>query len=178
MNITVYLGANEGNNPSLKRAVKELGTWIGKSGNALIYGGSKSGLMGALADSVLSAGGNVTGVEPNFFIENEFQHDGLTKLIVTKDMSERKNKMIELGEVFIAFPGGTGTLEEIAEVMSKVSLKHLDAPCILYNLNGYYDDLKALLNHMIEKGLSSDERQEGIYFAHNLDDIKRILKLA
>lgn len=59
--------------------------------------------------------------------------------------------MIELSEAFIAFPGGTGTLEEIAEVMSKVSLKHLDAPCILYNLNGYYDDLKALLNHMIEK---------------------------
>ena len=110
-------------------------------------------------------------------VQNEFQHDGLTKLIVTKDMSERKNKMIELGEAFIAFPGGTGTLEEIAEVMSKVSLKHLDAPCILYNLNGYYDDLKALLNHMIEKGLSSNERQEGIYFAENLDDIKRILRL-
>lgn len=178
MNITVYLGANEGNDPCLRKAVDELGTWIGNSGNALVYGGSKGGLMGALADSVLKAGGNVTGVEPVFFIENEFQHDGLTKLIVTKDMSERKNKMIELGEVFIAFPGGTGTLEEIAEVMSKVSLKHLDAPCILYNLNGYYDDLKALLNHMIEKGLSSNERQEGIYFVENLDDIKRILRLA
>lgn len=126
----------------------------------------------------MKAGGEVTGVEPIFFIENEFQHDGLTKLIVTKDMTERKNKMIELSEAFIAFPGGTGTLEEIAEVMSKVSLKHLDAPCILYNLNGYYDDLKALLNHMIEKGLSSKERQEGIYFAENLDDIKQILKLA
>ena len=178
MNITVYLGANEGNDPCLRKAVEELGTWIGDSGNALVYGGSKGGLMGTLADSVLKAGGNVTGVEPNFFIENEFQHDGLTKLIVTKDMSERKNKMIELGEVFIAFPGGTGTLEEIAEVMSKVSLKHLNAPCILYNLNGYYDDLKALLNHMIEKGLSSNERQEKIYFVENLDDIKRILKLA
>lgn len=178
MNITVYLGANEGNDPCLRKAVDELGTWIGNSGNALVYGGSKGGLMGALADSVLKAGGNVTGVEPVFFIENEFQHDGLTKLIVTKDMSERKNKMIELGEVFIAFPGGTGTLEEIAEVMSKVSLKHLDAPCILYNLNGYYDDLKALLNHMIEKGLSSNERQEGIYFVENLDDIKQILRLA
>ena len=66
-------------------------------------------------------------------------------------------------------------MEEIAEVMSKVSLKHLKAPCVLYNLNGYYNDLKALLNHMIEKGLSSNERQEGIYFAENLDDIKRIL---
>ena len=178
MNITVYLGANEGNDPCLRKAVEELGTWIGNSGSALIYGGSKSGLMGAIADSVLNAGGKVTGVEPNIFIENGYQHDGLTKLIVTKDMSERKNKMIELGEAFIAFPGGTGTLEEIADVMSKVSLKQLDNPCILYNLNGYYDDLKSLLNHMIEKGLSSKERQEGIYFVENLDDIKRILKLA
>ena len=176
MNITVYLGANEGNDPALRAAVEELGAWIGTSGNALIYGGSRSGLMGVIADSVLQAGGEVTGVEPQFFIESEFQHDGLTKLIVTKDMSERKNKMIELGDAFIAFPGGTGTLEEITEVMSKVSLKHLHAPCILYNLDGYYDDLKSLLNRMIEKGLSSRERQAGIYFAENLDDIKRILK--
>lgn len=178
MNITVYLGANEGNDPGLRKAVEELGAWIGNSGNRLIYGGSKSGLMGAIADSVLQAGGEVIGIEPSFFIESELQHEGLTKLIVTKDMTERKNLMIELGEAFIAFPGGTGTLEEIAEVMSKVSLKHLDAPCILYNLNGYYDDLKALLHHMIEKGLSSEERQEGIYFAENLDEIKGILKLA
>ena len=175
MNITVYLGANEGNNPSLKRAGKELGTWIGKSGNALIYGGSKSGLMGALADSVLNAGGNVTGVEPQFFIKNEFQHEGITKLIATKDMSERKNKMIELGNAFIAFPGGTGTLEEITEIMSKVSLKQLNAPCIVYNLNGYYDSLKAMLKHMIDMGLSSEERQKGIYFAESLEQITDIL---
>lgn len=178
MNITVYLGANEGNDPCLRKAVEQLGAWIGNSGNALVYGGSKSGLMGAIADSVLEAGGEVTGVELTFFIESELQHDGLTKLIVTKDMTERKNKMIELGEAFIAFPGGTVTLEEITEVISKVSLKHLDAPCILYNLNGYYNDLKSLLHHMIEKGLSSKERQKGIYFAENLDEIKQILKLA
>ena len=175
MNITVYLGANEGTDPCLQNAVRELGAWIGSSGNALVYGGSKSGLMGVIADSVLSAGGEATGIEPQFFIESEFQHDGLTKLIVTKNMSERKNKMIELGDAFIAFPGGTGTLEEIAEVMSMVSMKSLNAPCILYNLNGYYNGLKALLDHMIEKGLSSKERQEGIYFACNLEEIKRIL---
>ena len=89
--------------------------------------------------------------------------------------SERSAKMIELGDAFIAFPGGTGTLEEIAEVMSKVSLKHLEAPCILYNLNGYYNSLKELLEHMIEKGLSTKERQEGIYFAENLEEIEQIL---
>lgn len=175
MKITVYLGANEGNDPSLKKAVQELGTWIGESGHALIYGGSRCGLMGEIAESVLRAGGEVTGVEPQFFVDGELQHEGLTRLIVTKDMTERKTKMIELGDAFIAFPGGTGTLEEIAEVMSKVSLKHLDAPCILYNLDGYYDGLKKLLDRMIEKGLSSEERQRGICFAADLDEIKAIL---
>ena len=177
MNITVYLGANEGSEPALKQAVEELGRWIGESGNALVYGGSRSGLMGRLAHSVLTAGGEVTGVEPQFFIDSEVQYDGLTRLIITQDMTERKTRMIELGDAFIAFPGGTGTLEEISEIMSKVSLKQLAAPCILYNLNGYYDHLKALLAHMIDMGLSTPERQEGIYFAEMLDDIRAILKI-
>lgn len=175
MNITVYLGANEGNDPFLKETVRELGAWIGTNGNTLVYGGSKSGLMGELAESVLQAGGKVIGVEPQFFIDAGFVYDEITELITTKDMSERKAKMIELGDVFIAFPGGTGTLEEITEVMSKVSLKHMDAPCILYNLNGYYDSMKQLLEHMIEMDLSSAEKQEGIYFAEDLEEIQRIL---
>ena len=175
MNITVYLGANEGKDATLKTAVRELGTWIGESGNRLIYGGSKSGLMGELAESVLQAGGEVIGVEPQFFIDMEYQYDEITELIVTKDMTERKTKMIELGDVFIAFPGGTGTLEEIAEVMSKVSLGQLDVPCILYDLNGYYDGLKTLLAKMIEKGLSTPQRQQGIRFAADLGEIKEIL---
>ena len=178
MNITVYLGANAGNDPALAEAVRELGSWIGANGHRLVYGGSRSGLMGQLAQSALDAGGTVTGVEPQFFIQQELQHDGLTELIVTRDMAERKTKMIELGDAFIAFPGGTGTLEEIAEVMSKVSLGHLDAPCILYDLDGYYAGLKALLAHMVEMGLSSPERQSGIYFAKDLDEIKSILKRA
>ena len=177
MKITVYLGASEGNDPALKTAVQELGRWIGQSGNALVYGGSRSGLMGLLADSVLAAGGQVTGVEPRFVVEQELQHNGLTELIVTENMAQRKAKMIELGDAFVAFPGGTGTLEEIAEVMSKVSLKHLDAPCILYDLDGYYTGLRMLLSYMIETGLSSEERQEGIYFAKDLAEIKTILNL-
>ena len=176
MNITVYLGANPGNDPALREAVRALGRWIGESGNALVYGGSRSGLMGLLADSVLAAGGQVTGVEPRFFVEQELQHNGLTELIVTENMAQRKAKMIELGDAFVAFPGGTGTLEEIAEVMSMVSLRQLDAPCILYNLHGYYDGLKVLLGRMIEKGLSSPERQQGIYFVEDLEQIKEILQ--
>ena len=177
MNITVYLGASEGSDPRLSGAVRELGRWIGQNGHALVYGGSKSGLMGALAESVLAAGGHVTGVEPQFFVDAGFVYDDIDEMIVTRDMSERKAKMIELGDAFIAFPGGTGTLEEISEIMSKVSLKQLAAPCILYNLNGYYDHLKALLAHMIDMGLSTPERQEGIYFAEMLDDIRAILKI-
>ena len=177
MNITVYLGASSGNDPTLETSVRALGRLIGESGSALVYGGSKNGLMGALAESVLRAGGEVTGVEPQFFIDKGHEYDEITTLIVTRDMTERKTKMIELGDAFIAFPGGTGTLEEISEVMSKVSLKQLAAPCILYNLNGYYDHLKALLAHMTDMGLSTPERQEGIYFADNLDEIRTILKI-
>lgn len=176
MNITVYLGANDGKDPALKTAVRELGTWIGMSGHCLVYGGSKCGLMGDLAESVLAAGGEVTGVEPQFFVDEGLVYEEITRLIVTKDMSDRKAKMIELGDAFIAFPGGTGTLEEIAEIMSKVCLGHLTAPCILYNLNGYYDSLKALLDHMIEMGLSSVEKMKGIRFAGNLAEIREILE--
>ena len=176
MNITVYLGANEGNDPALKTAVRELGTWIGESGNSLVYGGSKSGLMGELAESVLAAGGTVTGVEPQRFVDEGFLYDAITELIVTPDITERKTKMIELGDAFIAFPGGTGTLDEIAEIMSKVALQDLDAPCILYNLNGYYHGLKILLDQMITMGLSSEKKLQGIYFASDLSEIQKILE--
>ena len=176
MNITVYLGANHGKDPMLTQAVRELGTWIGKSGNSLVYGGSKAGLMGELAESVLQADGKVLGIEPQFFIDMGLEYPEITELIITKDMAERKAKLIENGDAFITFPGGTGTLEEISEVLSKLCLGHLDAPCLIYNLNGYYDSLKALLSHMTEKGLSSPERQEGIYFARDLSEIRKIIE--
>ena len=175
MNITVYLGSNEGNDFRLKTAVKELGKWIGENHHNLVYGGSKCGLMGELAESVLAAGGTVTGVEPQFFIDMGLDYDAITELIVTKDMPERKAKMIELGDAFIAFPGGTGTLEEISEVMSMVTLGHLKAPCVIYNLNGYYDALHKLLQHMIDTELSSVEKQKGIRFAGTLEEIIDII---
>lgn len=175
MKITVYLGANQGRYPYFRKAAQELGTWIGRRKDTLIYGGSKTGLMGVLAESTLEAGGQVIGVEPDFFVEAEVQHEGLTELIVTKTMGERKEKMIELGDAYLAFPGGTGTLEEIAEVMSLVSLKMTDRPCILYNLNGYYDSLKAQLDRMVQDGLCSKERLEGIYFIEELGKLEEIL---
>lgn len=175
MYITVYLGANPGNDPELGDTVRALGRWIGGKGHTLVYGGSKSGLMGELATATLAAGGRVIGVETRFFMEQNVQQEGLTRLLVTETMAERKTKMIELGEAFIAFPGGTGTLEEIAEVMSRVSLGQLDAPCILYNLHGYYDHLQALLEQMIAAGLSTPERQRGIRFAADLEEIEELL---
>ena len=176
MNITVYLGSGSGNDVKYEKAAKELGRFIGESGNALVYGGSGSGLMGVLADAVLSAGGKVTGVEPQKFMDAGFAKEGLTELIVTKDMWERKATMMALGDAFIAFPGGTGTLEEIADVMSAVSLKDTEGPCILYNMDGYYDSLKELLETMKAEGFSSEKRQRGIYFAADLKEITGILE--
>ena len=170
MKITVYLGSHEGSDPFLKEAVKELGVWIAENNHILVYGGSKIGLMGELADSVLNADGMAIGVEPEFFIDDNLQHENLSELIITSDLQDRKRKMIELGDAFIAFPGGTGTLDEITEIMTKVALKQ-----IVYNLNGYYDSLKVLLDHMIEMGLSTSDKQEKIYFANNLSEIDEIL---
>ena len=175
MNITVYLGSSAGNVPYLCAAAAELGGLIADSGDTLIYGGSKSGLMGVLAESALGRGGKVIGIEPQVFIDAGYLYDAVTELIVTKNMTERKTKMIEMGDAFIAFPGGTGTLEEISEVMSLVSLRWLDAPCILYNLNGYYEGLRTLLEKMKETGLSSEEKLNGIYFADSLSEIKQII---
>jgi uncharacterized protein (TIGR00730 family) len=124
---------------------------------------------------VIRSGGKAIGVEPQFLIDQVLQYDEFTELIVTENMSQRKAKMIELGDAFIALPGGTGTLEEISEIMSNVSLRLIDAPCIIYNHNGYYDNLKQQLAKMIEIGLSSEERQAGICFADSIEQIRCIL---
>jgi uncharacterized protein (TIGR00730 family) len=175
MNITVYLGANQASSGRFISATKELGVFIGKRGDTLVYGGSKMGMMGILADSVLASGGKVIGVEPRMFVENEFQHSDITELIVTEDMPERKAKMIELGDAFIALPGGTGTLDEISEIMSLVSLGIIDSPCILYNIDGYYDGLKELLDKMISYDLSSERRQSRIHFVSSISEIEGLL---
>ena len=178
MNITVYLGSCEGNDPAMKTAVTELGRWIGESGDRLIYGGSKTGLMGLLADSVLSAGGEVTGVELEMFLEAGYEHTGMTELIVVTEFPQRKAEMIRRGDVFIAFPGGTGTLEEISEIMSLAALKLTKAPCILYKMHGYYDPLRLQLRHMLDMGLTTPERLENIHFAADLEQIRRIVERA
>lgn len=175
MNITVYCASSLGHDPDFAQETRKLGAWIGAHRHTLVYGGTNVGLMGLLSDVVLDAGGRVVGVLPDILADREPPSGRLTEFYRVETMAQRKAKMIELGDTFIAFPGGTGTLEEIAEVMSAVSLGHLSAPCILYNLDGYYNDLKALLGHMIDKGLSSPQRQHGIYFADDLREIASII---
>ena len=137
--------------------------------------GSDEGLMAVIADTVLAHDGDVTGIEAQMFVDRGVAHHNLTQLVVVPNIVERRTRMIELGDVFIAFPGGTGTLEEISEVVSKICLDQLTQPCIFYNLNGFYDDMKAFLQHMIDAGFSTAERQHGIYFASNLTEIERVI---
>ena len=177
MNIPVYLGSAHGNDPKYKNEVVRLGNWIGKAGHRLIYGGSRIGLMGELAEAVLTAGGEVIGVEPDFFVNSCLQHHGITRLIVTKTMAERKARMIELGDVFIAFPGGTGTLEEISEVMSQVRLGHNERPCIVLNLDGYYEPLRHMLDHMVLEGFLDKKSREKFIFAPDTESIAQFLDL-
>ncbi len=176
MNIVVYLGSNEGKNPLYKEKVRELGGWIARAGHTLIYGGSKAGLMGQLAGAAQAEKGKVIGVEPEFFIRQGVVQLDLSELIVTETMAERKQKMIELGEAFLAFPGGIGTLEEISEVMTLTFLGKLSSPIIFYNVAGYYDKLRETLNHMTEEGFLLKENLDRVHFAQNLEEIQEILR--
>ena len=176
MNIVVYLGARTGKNPLFREKARELGAWIAGQGHRLVYGGSAIGLMGELADAVLSAGGEVTGVEPRFFVDAVLQHQGVQDLIVVETMQERKQKMISLGDAFIAFPGGTGTLEEISEIISMTCLGLIDKPCIIYNIDGYYNILSDYLDQMVAEGFMTPENRGKSFFAEGTADLESILR--
>ena len=145
MNIVVYCGSGSGNDLRYTEAARELGAWIAREGHALVYGGSAIGLMGEVSRAALGAGGAVIGVEPAFFLDMGVEQHDLTELIEVETMSERKAKMIELGDAFVALPGGMGTLEEISEIMSRIRLGLGPSECYLLNIGGYYDNLIAFL---------------------------------
>jgi hypothetical protein len=148
--ICVYCGSSPGKDPAFLRAAQEVGTLIAKRGLTLIYGGGNVGLMGALADTVLAAGGRVVGVIPDHLVRWEVGHNGLTERHVVESMHERKAKMASLADGFLALPGGVGTLEEIIEVFVWMQLGLHAKPCALLNVNGYYDPLVKFLAHMTE----------------------------
>ena len=171
MNITVYLGSEFGYRPIFAEKARELGRWIGKNGYRLIYGGGNVGLMGILADSVMESGGTVTGIIPDFFIESEQQHDGITELEIVSSMSERKARMLELGDFFIAFPGGIGTLEEITEIMTRKKLHLGSEEYVFFNIDGYYDDLSKMLDTMRKEGFLSEYARNQIHFVSDLKEL-------
>lgn len=157
MNIAVYCGSSPQADSRYLEAATALGTWIGSSGNTLVYGGSSIGLMGAVSRAVLAAGGSAIGVEPEFFIRAGVEQHELTELIVVDTMSERKAKMIELADVFVALPGGVGTLEEIAEILSRLRLHLEHGPCYFLNMDGFYEGLAQLFARMEQGGFIEQE---------------------
>ena len=158
MNITVYCGSSSGNKDIYIEKAKELGKEIGLRSDRLIYGGSKTGLMGAIADAVLDNGGEVTGIVPDVPLIQSRNHPRLTEMIFTKTMAERKTLMIEKGEAFIAMPGGIGTIDEITEILSLSSLNIVKAPVVFYDVNHYYQDIKELLDKVNRKKRSVNDR--------------------
>ena len=153
--ICVYCGSSPGNDPRYLEAAKVLGTAIAEDGIRLVYGGGTRGIMGAVADAALKAGGNVLGGIPRFLMNKEAAEDelgGLTELIVTEDMHQRKHALFEQSDAFVALPGGIGTLEEIVEVMTWAQLGRHTKPIVMANINHFWDPLTGLLNHMREAG--------------------------
>jgi len=146
--ICVYCGSSPGTEPAFIEAAQKLGKILAENGVQLIYGGGSVGLMGALAESVLEHGGQVTGIIPEFLTKRERPRRLAQELIVTRDMHERKRKMFELADAFVAMPGGVGTLEELVEQLTWVQLGRHKKPILLANINGFWDPLCALLDHM------------------------------
>ena len=164
MKITVFCGANNGRNEAYKENAIELGKWIADNNHTLVYGGGKVGLMGVIADTVLENNSEVIGIMPQFLVDREISHTGITEFIIVDDMSVRKDKLVDLGDVFVALPGGPGTLEEISQVISLVRVGKKDAPCILMNVDGYYDFLEQYFDKMVEEGfLTIDDREKTLF---------------
>ena len=150
--ICVYCGSSPGTNPRFMDEAVRAGTLIAQAGLTLVYGGGRVGLMGAVADAALAAGGKVVGVMPADLVAQEIGHTGLTELRVVNSMHERKWGMAELADGFLCLPGGPGTFEEFFEQWTWALLGFHAKPCGFVNVDGYYDRLKDLVQHMADNG--------------------------
>jgi hypothetical protein len=153
----VFAGSNLGRDSEYRQAAEDLGRLLADRSLGLVYGGARVGLMGAMADAVLSAGGEVIGVIPASLVEKELAHDGLSDLRVVTSMHERKAMMAELAGAFIALPGGWGTLEELFEMLTWAQLGLHRKPCGLLNVQGYFDRLLSFIDHSIDEGFVRHE---------------------
>ena len=152
MNIAVFCGANTGRDPGILHAAQEMGRSIAQRGMGVVYGGGHVGLMGAVADAALQAGGRVIGVIPGFMMEKELAHQQLTELIVVRDMHERKMRMHELSQAVVALPGGFGTMDEVFELLTWRQLGLHAKPVGLLNVNGFYSPLLDQVVRMEQDG--------------------------
>ncbi|MER8753975.1 TIGR00730 family Rossman fold protein [Mesorhizobium sp. M1050] len=153
--VCVYCGSSPGRDEIYIKAGHLLGRSIAKAGLRLIYGGGTKGIMGAVAEGALRAGGKVTGIIPRFLINREATEtalDRLDELLITDNMHERKHKMFEKSDAFVALPGGIGTVEEIVEVMTWAQLGHHRKPIVFGNVGGFWDPMLSLLDHMAAQG--------------------------
>lgn len=176
MNITVYCGSSMPKNRAFQQAARKLGEWIARGGHALVYGGSRVGLMGIVSGTVLEAGGCVHGVETSFFVDAGVARNDLTELFVVDTMAERKAKMIELGDAFVALPGGVGTLEEMSEIMSRIRLGMNPGACYFLNIEGFYDNMRGFLDDMVREGFLDRVDLDRICFPETLDELVRLLE--
>lgn len=166
-NICVYCGSSAGTEPAFLQQADALGRLLAEKQIGLVYGGAQIGLMGAIADAALAAGGKVTGVMPEFLVRKEVAHQGLTELTVVDSMHERKMAMAELADAFIAMPGGLGTFEELFEVLTWAQLGLHSKPCGLLNVSGYFNDLVRFLDHAVEQGFVSRENRSILHVEAN-----------
>jgi len=171
--LCVYCGSSAGRDPAYVNAARDLGRELAARGIGLVYGGASVGVMGALADAVLQAGGQATGVIPRALAVKEVAHPGLNEQHVVESMHERKAMMVELADGFIALPGGWGTMEELFEVLTWAQLGFHRKPCGLLNVNGYFDALYAFLEHAIAEGFVRPGYRELLVLE---DDIGRLLQ--
>ena len=175
MNICVFLGSHLGSSESFKIELIKLGKLIVKNNYKLVFGGSNSGLMGVLADTIKEENGYIIGIEPKMFANDEYLFNKLDELIITETMNERIDKMIELSAIFILFPGGIGSLEEISHLLSMDNIKTLEKEIIIYNFEGYYDNIISQLSLMVKMGFYSSDSFNRLKIVNNFEELRKII---
>jgi uncharacterized protein (TIGR00730 family) len=169
--LCVYCGSSDGRDPAYAATARALGKAMAKAGIGLVYGGGSIGLMGETARAALAGGGHVTGVIPEFLVSKERMLGEAHELIVTRNMHERKMAMFERATGFVALPGGLGTLEELAEILTWAQLKQHARPIILCNAEGFWDGLLDLISHMREEGFIRREFEVALDVAEDADAV-------
>lgn len=176
MHIAVYLGARYGNRPIYASFVKELGQWIAQNGHTLVYGGSDVGLMGELASAVKDNGGRVIGISVNIPEILQGVRKDADEAYIADNLHERKKMMMDRADAFVVFPGAFGTLDETTDILEALKLKLMEKPCLIYNIDGFYDPLQALLNNMVDSGFLAEEELHYIKFVSNIGELSTTLQ--